>query len=525
MTRLLEVEDLIKKIVQNNLEKKINLEVFEPEVKGIDADISFPAFEILSEGKTKVEKILKDLREIDFFEKVEFINGFINIKISDKLLIDSIKILFKNPSRFFRGGKKDGKVLIEYISANPTGPLNVANARAACIGDLLCKSFKITGFECDSEYYCNDEGKQIDLLEISMLERIKEIKGEDFQIPEEGYHGEYLKKLAMQYVKKNLNLNIREFVLKEIIRMQKRSLKRFKTEFKNFYYESEIRKSGFVNEVLKKLSNYTYMENGALFFKSTIFGDEKDRVLVKSDGEYTYFAIDIAYHLSKIKRGYTYLINLWGPDHHGYIKRMESALKVLSFENFKVLIVQQVNLKRGNEIVRMSKRKGEIYSLDDLIKEVGKDAARFFLLLRAPSSPLDFDLEVAKKMSIDNPLYYVQYAHARANQVIEFAIKKGFNNFKIPKKFDVDKKEREILKKIFLIQNIYHKISKNFYTHILPNKLIEISSLFHSFYQSERIVDEKDSYRTQKRLFLVKSLKNLLKFTLNSMGITAPLRM
>ncbi|MEN3046708.1 MAG: arginine--tRNA ligase [Candidatus Hydrothermales bacterium] len=525
MTRLSEIEELIKKIVLSSLEKNINIEVSEPEVKGIDTDISFPAFGILSESKSKLEKIINELKEIDFFEKVELVNGYVNIKLSDNLIVNSIKVLFKNPSKFFKEKKKDEKVLVEYISANPTGPLNVANARAACIGDLLCKSFTISGYECDSEYYYNDEGKQIDLLEISLKERIKEIKGENFQIPEEGYHGEYLKKLAIQYLKENLNLNLREFALKKIIEMQKKSLKKFKTEFKNFYYESEIRKSGLLEEALKKLSEYTYEKDGALFFKSTTFGDEKDRVLIKSDGEYTYFAVDIAYHLSKIKRGYTYLINLWGPDHHGYIKRMESALKVLSFNNFKVLIVQQVNLKRGNEIVRMSKRKGEIYTLDDLIKEVGKDAARFFLLLRAPSSPLDFDLELAKKMSVDNPLYYVQYAHARSNQVIEFANKKGIKSLEIPEKFDLDKKEREILKKVFLSQNIYSKICKNFYTHLLPTRLIEITSLFHSFYQSERIVDEKDLSKTQKRLFVVKSLKNFLKFTLNSMGIKAPLGM
>ncbi|MEO0253878.1 MAG: arginine--tRNA ligase [candidate division WOR-3 bacterium] len=525
MMRLIELKDLIRKIVEGKFGESVNIEIEEPSIKELDADLSFPAFEILKKDKEKLHGLIEELRKTDFFEKVELIKGFVNLKIKNEVIFDAVKILFKSPKKYFKGNKKREKVLIEYISANPTGPLNVANARAACIGDLLTKAYRISGFISHSEYYYNDAGRQVELLGISLRERVKELKGENFQIPEDGYYGEYLKDLAREYLREKSNLSFEEFALKKIIEMQKKSLKKFKTEFTNYVYESEIRKSSLIEETLERLKNYIYKEEGAIFFKSTEFGDEKDRVLVKSNGEYTYFLTDIAYHLYKIKRGYDYIINLWGPDHHGYIKRMEGALKALSFENFYVLIVQQVNLRRGNELVRMSKRKGEIYSLLDLIEEVGKDAARFFLLLRAPSSPLDFDLELAKRMSIDNPLYYVQYAHARTNQIIEFAKKRGFDKVFVPLKINFDEKEREILKKMFLFQDIYEKIRKGFLTHLLPNKLIELASTFHSFYQSERIVDEKEKEKTLKRLFIVYSLKNLLKFTLNSMGVSAPLKM
>ncbi len=525
MMKLTELKDLIKKIIEEKLGGDLNIEIDEPSVKGIDADLSFPVFEILKRDKKKLEGIIKELKNTDLFGKVELIKGFINLKIRDEIIFDEVKILFESPKKYFKGDKKNEKVLIEYISANPTGPLNVANARAACIGDLITKSFNISGFISHSEYYYNDAGKQVELLGISLRERVKELRGENFQIPEEGYLGEYLKDLAREYIRENSSLNFEEFALKRIIEMQKKSLKKFKTEFDNFVFESEIRKSSLIEETIGRLRNYIYEKEGAIFFKSTEFGDEKDRVLVKSNGEYTYFLTDIAYHLYKIKRGYNYIINLWGPDHHGYIGRMKGVLKVFSFENFYVLIVQQVNLRRGKELVRMSKRKGEIYSLLDLIEEVGRDAARFFLLLRAPSSPLDFDLELAKRMSIDNPLYYVQYAHARAIQIMEFAKKRGFDEIFVPSKMNFDEREREILKKFFLFQDIYEKIRKGFLTHLLPNKLIELSSTFHSFYQSERIVNERDKEKTLKRLFIVYSLKNLLKFTLNSMGVSAPLKM
>ncbi len=528
--KLSEIKKIIKKIIKEKTGEDFKIEIEEPRAKNISADLSFPAFEILKKYKNKLEIIIKELKGTGFFEKIETVLGFVNLKLKNEILINSLGLIYRDVSEYFRGEKKNKRVLVEYISANPTGPLNVANARAGVIGDLLVESFNISGFDVDSEYYYNDCGKQIELLGISLRERVKEIKGEEFKIPEEGYYGEYLKNIAREYVERRYNVlsfiveNYKDYALKKIVEMQKKSLKNFGTEFKNYIYESEIRKSTLIREVLKKLENYTYKKEGAIYFKSTEFGDDKDRVLMKSDGEYTYFLVDIAYHLHKIKRGYDYLINLWGPDHHGYIPRMKGALRALGFDKFEVLIVQQVNLRRGKERVRMSKRKGEIYSLDDLIKEVGKDAARFFLLLRAPSTPLDFDLELAKKMSQENPLYYVQYAHARCNQIEEFAKKKGFN-MEIPENIKFDPKEIEIIKKIYLIQDIYEKISEKFVTHLLPFKLINLVSVFHSFYQSERVVDENNAENTLRRLFIVRCLKNLLKFMLGSMKIKAPEKM
>jgi len=523
--KLSQLKKIIRKIIKEKGEGDFKIEIDEPRIKDVDADLCFPAFEILKKNKDRLQSILKELKGIGVFEKVENLSGFVNLKLKNEVLFNSLKLIYKDTLEYFREEKKGKKVLIEYISANPTGPLNVANARAACIGDLLVKAFNISGFEAYSEYYYNDSGKQIELLGISLRERIKELKGERFYIPEEGYHGEYLKDIAEDYIKEGSKEDYTRYALKKIIERQKKSLKKFGTEFDNFVYESDIRKSDLIGKTLKKLEKYIYEKEGALFFKSREFGDEKDRVLIKSTGEYTYFLVDIAYHFHKIKRGYDFLLDLWGPDHHGYIPRMKGALEALSFKNFDVLIVQQVNLKRGKERVRMSKRKGKIYSLDDLVKEVKKDAARFFLLLRAPSSPLDFDLELAKKMSQENPLYYVQYAHARCNQIIEFSRKKGFSDIDIPEKTLLDEREREIVKRMFLIQDIYNIIRKNYATHLLPTKLMELVSVFHSFYQAERVVDENNRENTIKRLFIVSSLKNLLKFTLSSMKIDAPEKM
>ncbi len=523
--KLSEIKKIIRKIIKEKTGEYFKIEIDEPRIKNIDADLSFPAFEILKKDKNKLQIIIEELKGTGFFEKIENVSGFVNLKVRDEILVNSLELIYRDVSGYFREEKKDKKVLVEYISANPTGPLNVANARAACIGDLLVEAFNISGFEAHSEYYYNNSGRQVELLGISLRERVKELKGENFEIPEDGYHGEYLKDIAEDYIKEKSNEDYVIYALKKMIEKQKKSLKRFGTEFDNFVYESDIRKSSLIEETLKKLEKYIYKKEGALFFKSTEFGDEKDRVLVKSNGEYTYFLVDIAYHLHKIKRGYDFLLNLWGPDHHGYIPRMKGALKALSFEKFDVLIVQQVNLKRGKERVRMSKRRGEIYSLDDLIDEVGKDAARFFLLLRAPSSPLDFDLELAKKMSQENPLYYVQYAHARCNQIMEFAKKKGFSEINIPEKIILDGRERGVVKKMSLIQDIYDRIRKSYMTHLLPTKLMELVSVFHSFYQAERVVDENNKENTIKRLFIVNTLKNLLKFTLDSMKINAPEKM
>ncbi len=519
--KLLEIKKIIKKIIGEDFK----IEIDEPKIKNSFFDLSFPAFEILKKDKNKIKIIIEELKGTGFFEKIENISGYINLRLKEKILFDSLKLIYKDVSKYFKGERKNKRVLIEYISANPTGPLNLANARAGCIGDLLLEAFNISGFEAHSEYYYNDSGKQVELLGISLKERVKELKGEEFKLPEEGYHGEYLKEIAEEYIKEKEKEDYIKYALKKIIDRQKKSLERFGIKFDSFVYESKIRESALIEETLKKLEKYIYKEEGALFFKSTEFGDEKDRVLIKSNGEYTYFLLDISYHLYKIKRGYDFILNLWGPDHHGYISRMKGALKALSFENFDVLIVQQVNLKRGKEKVRMSKRKGEIYSLDDLIEEVGKDAARFFLLLRTPSSPLDFDLELAKRMSEENPLYYVQYAHARCNQIVEFARKKGFSEINVPEKIILDEIEREVLKKMFLIQDIYDRIRKNYFTHLLPVKLMELVSVFHSFYQKERVVDETKREITLKRLFIVNSLRNLLKFTLNSMKINAPEKM
>ena len=467
---------------------------------------------VASELKKVLEKELKR-----YTEHIEIIKpGFVNVFISHKGLIDSLNKIIKEKEKFFQE-KRKRRVILEFVSANPTGPLSIAHGRQAVVGDVIGRVLKFFGNDVYREYYLNDEGRQIKLLVESVRERMKEIKKEDFSLPPDGYHGEYIKDIAQ----KALNVKdekLEAFILSNMVSLIKNELSQLGVSFDGWFSQKELIKEGKVDKAISFLrkKRLVYDKDKAVWFLSTKFGDDKDRVLVKSDGELTYFASDVAYHRDKAQRGFDEMINLWGPDHHGYIKRVKAAVKSFGYDEgmLKVIIIQLVTIKTKE---RMSRRKGTAILLADLINEVGKDAARFYYLLRRNSSPLEFDIDLAKSISFDNPLYYIQYAHAR--------IKSIFSKAKIEEFYPRFSQYLET-EDLFLIRHILqfaHCLDKVYYS-LEPVFLIEylkgLSSSFHNFYERERVLSD-DRNKTFARLNLLEALRIVLNCGLGLLGIPA----
>ncbi|KPK67177.1 hypothetical protein AMJ87_13800, partial [candidate division WOR_3 bacterium SM23_60] len=406
--------------------------------------------------------------------------GFINISIDRGHLLNT---LFTEPIVPTVGHGEH--ILVEYVSVNPTGPISIVNARAAAVGDTLVKIMKQVGFACTAEYYINDAGRQIQLLAESVQQRMDQLRGKAAQVPEHGYHGDYLLDVAREAIDRNLEDRdaIKSFAVGYFINHQKETLERFGVVFDNWVRESDIRQTGLVDHVLATLNekNLTYEEEGALFFRTTGFGDDRDRVIVTSDGRHTYLLPDIAYHLHKIKRDYPRLIDIWGPDHYGHIKGLTGGIMALGYpeQTLHVLIVQEVKLKEAGEYMTMSKRAGTVATLDTLLDQVPKDVVRFFLLMRSCSQHLDFDLDLALRESEDNPVYYVQYAHARIKSIIQFAREKGEST-----KTDFDyrciKEDEEIAlaKAILRFPEMLEDVTRNLEPSYVTHYLIDLAHAF-----------------------------------------------
>ncbi|MBP7088410.1 MAG: arginine--tRNA ligase [Candidatus Omnitrophica bacterium] len=462
-----------------------------------------------------IQAVLKKFLNEDI-EKVEILKpGFINIFIAKGILIDSLNEILKYKEDFFRSQRKK-RILIEFLSANPTGPLSIAHGRQAVIGDVIAKVLEFLGNKVKREYYLNDEGNQIELLISSVDARAKEIKGKDFIFPENGYKGEYIKDIAKELIRKKKK-DIRNFSLDYIITMIKKDLLALDIRFDSWFSQKKLLKEGKVEEAIDRLKNkdLIYEEEGALWFAATKFGDDKDRVIKKADGELTYFASDIAYHRDKINRNYDELINLWGPDHHGYIKRVKTALYALDYkkEVLKVIIIQLVTLKTKE---RMSKRAGTFVLLSDLINDIGKDATRFYYLTRKNSSHLEFDLDLAKKASFDNPLYYIQYVCARIESIFKKAkvnsFEKRYNNYlKEEEEFIL---LRQLLQFVHCLDKVYYSLEPVFIIEFLKS----LAAGFHKFYEKIRVIDN-DKNLTQARLNLIEAVRIVFYCGLNLLGI------
>ncbi len=436
------------------------------------------------------------------------------------------------------GGRR---VLVEFVSANPTGPLVVVNARAAAVGDAIARLVEAVGYRPYREYYVNDAGNQFRTLALAMEVRCRQLQGEDCPMPEEAYPGEYLIGLAREFLEQHgpeaLSASESErrdrlgrFAVERIIEWQRASLEAYGVTFDGWFSERNLRERGDTKQVIEalKAGSFLYEQEGALWFRSTLFGDDKDRVLVKGDGEITYFLPDIAYHQDKFARGFAQVIDLWGPDHHGYVPRMRAAMQALGHppEALKILIVQLVRLMRGTEQVRMSKRAGQFVTMGELVDEVGRDAARYTFLTRRCDSQLDFDLELVKSASEENPVYYVQYAHTRLCGILREAAKA-----QLPAPSPDDDLERldlpeemALIKQLALYPELVIGAAQALEPHRLTTYLHDLAAQFHGYYARHRIISA-DTNLTRARLALVASLRVVMANALGLLGVSAPERM
>jgi arginyl-tRNA synthetase len=452
--------------------------------------------------------------------------GFVNFEIDTDYLI---KELFTGDFSLNIGNGT--KVLVEYVSANPTGPLNIVSARAAAVGNALVNLLNVAGFEAASEYYVNDSGRQTDLLAESIRQRMIELDGGAAHIPPDGYHGEYLVPLARELRRKKIADidDIRDHALHYFQDAHKRVLEEFGVSFTNWVRESGIRTKGCVDDVLRVLdeNNLTYLKDGARWLRTGQFGDKDDRVLVTREGRYTYLLPDIAYHLDKITRGHTLLIDIWGPDHQAQIKSLESSLAALGYSagRLKVLIVQQVQLRKGGKVLKMSKRAGTIETLEDLLVHVPQDVVKFFMLMRSNSQHLDFDLDLAVQQTDENPVYYVQYAHARIKSIIRKANdQQTQESGASTAQYIIEPEEIALAKTIAKFPEVLEDAVRTYEPYMIAYYLIDLARAFHYFYGKCRVIGD-DHDITRARIALIQKTADVLQRGMTVLGISCPDRM
>ena len=480
--------------------------------------------------------------------------GFINIHLSDNYLYDTLRTITAMQAAYGTCEKGAGKQLqIEFVSANPTGPLNIVSGRAAAVGDTLVNLLNAIGYNAIREFYVNDAGGQVQRLGESIEVRYREALGEEgLKIPEGGYPGEYLQAFAQTIVETegdtHLQLKTDERValfrdrgIAHILEQQKTSLERFGVNFDVWSSEKAIRESGKPEEIIQLFQEkkYLYEAEGATWFRMTDFDDDKDCVVIRRDGEYTYFVPDAAYHRDKFDRGFTTVIDLLGPDHQGHISRLKNFVKALGLPDdwLEIFIIQQVNIVDAEGKRRdMSKRSGQFYTLDTLIDELAEtvgeqfavDVARYFFLMRANSSHLDFNMELAITHATENPVFYIQYAHARCYSIFEQGKEHGITPKPIEEvslKRLTEPMEHELIRKLAEFPSIVLLSAEMREAHRIPHYLHELSGIFHPYYNQHRVLDPKDMEKTQARLILVQSVQNVLKNGLTLLGISAPASM
>ena len=501
-----------------------------------------PPIAIAEEFRAIVEGTLPADNELkDKIARVEVKKpGFINFFLTPKALYEIVSEIFKGGNNYGRSRfGQDKKVQVEFVSANPTGPLSVAHARQAAVGDALANILNFIGFEASREYYINDGGNQINLLGESIKCRTMELLGGTAELPENGYQGEYVKDMAREFIAQNKIKNLadinkqdpvsfKNYGVDHLLAVIRKDLEDFNVHFDCWTRETKVATKDSINAILDFLreKGHLYEKDSALWFKSTDFGDDKDRVVRKSDGSYTYLLPDIVYHKNKYDRGFEKLINLWGPDHHGYIPRIKAAAQALGKnpDSLNVLIVQLATIYREGKPVSMSTRRGEFISLREVIDEVGVDAARFFFLMRHINAHLDFDLELAKKETPENPVYYIQYAHARIHSINkkaqEAGLKQRENSFCLlnaPEELDLIKKLGSFPDMLFVC---YHELDP----YALMQYLHELAMAFHKFYDQHRVIGE-DTNLSSERLALANATRIILANGLRLLGLSTPERM
>ncbi len=467
--------------------------------------------------------------------------GFINLRLTPAAFFSVLEgALAKGPRYGENAQLKETRLLLEFVSANPTGPLNVVNARAAVLGDAIARLIRASGGRVETEYYINDAGNQARLFGESLEAAISRVRGTPKDAPEGGYQGAYMDDLAHEFLTetegepKDYNLStakLGEWGMDRVVQWHKASLETYGVSFDQWFSERrELHDSGLVAQALQKLKDQglTYEKDGATWIKTSEYGAHKDEVLVKSNGLPAYIVADIAYHLHKLGRGYTKVVNIMGPDHHGHILSMKAAHKALGFEEplFEVLIAQHVSLLSGGQKVKMSKREGKFVTMEELLSQVGKDAARYFFVMRGANTHLDFDIEVAQKQTEENPVFYVQYAHARICSLLKKCAERGLHPAKLSGGFAplTEPESFLLLKQIMEYPQWVVESAKSYEPHRMVVYLHNLAADFHLFYTKHRILDASPE-TARARLGLALAVQTVLQNAMGLLGVTAPEQM
>jgi arginyl-tRNA synthetase len=485
----------------------------------------------------------------NFLEKIEIAGpGFINFTISSLEWLKVLKDIIELDEKFGSNvSKRNESVLVEFVSANPTGPLHLGHGRGAALGDTICRVLDFRGYDVVREFYINDAGVQIRLLGESIYARWQQMNNPDHPFPENGYHGDYILDLAKEILaEKDLTSMDEEAAIKtcseigkeKMLREIKNDLEQFRVDFDVWFNETELFEKGLVAKSLDEMKekDELYEKDGALWIKTASYGDDKDRVIKKQDGQYTYFASDISYHLNKHKRGFSRALDIWGADHHGYINRVKSALKANDIDEnwLSVLLIQLVKLFKDGQEIRMSKRAGQYVTMKDLLEEVDVDAARFVFLTKTHDSALDFDIDMVKKHDNDNPVYYVQYAHARICSIFRKAEAEGVDTSLDINKMDLTQltldEEVDLIRYLEGFTELLDSICRSFEAHRLTYYLTDLAANFHRYFNlgikdggSRIITDDPDL--TKARLALVAGVRTVIRNGLNLLGVSAPEKM
>ena len=467
--------------------------------------------------------------------------GFLNITFAPQFWQKTLNDIAAQGTGFGSSNAGNGrKVQVEYVSANPTGPLHIGHGRGAAVGDSLARVLRFAGYDVSTEYYINDAGLQMRILGDSVWVRLQQLSGKDIPFPENHYQGEYITDIARELLQKNPSIADMsdedgtnacfEYAMNDILEGIKKDLRDFRVHHDVWFSEKSLVQAGAVDKGIEKLkdSGLVYEEDGAIWLNTTALGDDKNRVLKKSNGYFTYFASDIAYHHNKYQRGFDLVVDIWGADHHGYVPRMRAALKALGYpeDAFDVILIQLVNLLRDGEQVAMSTRSGQFVTLAEVLNEVGTDAARFMFLSRKSDSPLDFDLEVMKRQSMDNPVYYVQYAHARVCSILRKAEEKGiYLAQELTPEMTAplaDPEEIAILKLLDGFTDIVSGAARTLSPHHVSYYLLDLAGVLHSYYSSHPILNAEDSGLVPARLALIRAIGTVIKNGLDLLGVSAP---
>jgi arginyl-tRNA synthetase len=514
----------------------------------LSSPVAMGLSKILKKAPRKIaEEIVAAVSGSEVFEKIDIAGpGFLNFSFTRSFLCKELKSLITEGDSFLREDVGQGRrIQIEFVSANPTGPLHLGHGRGAALGAALSNLLEEAGYKVEREYYINDAGRQVRLLGLSVFAKYQQLTGIDYPFPEDGYRGDYIEDIAKEYInqksevrsqksEEELLQEITDFSYRKMLKEIEKDLGDFGVTFTKWQSEKEIYERGDVTQAIEDLKSrgHIYELDGALWFRSTDFGDDKDRVIIKKDGEYTYFASDIAYHRNKVEQGYDEIIDIWGADHHGYIPRVRAVIEALGYpkDHLKVLLVQMVSLLRAGTPVQMSKRSGEFITLKEVVDEIGPDTTKFLFLTRRPDSHLEVDIEVAKAQSNENPVFYVQYAHARIKSIFEKAKAEGQGaGVKGPEltEFNAEvfnEDEMRLIKKLLIYPMVFRSAALTHEPHRITFFLQELAGMFHAYYHRYKVVTE-DADTTKARLALCEATGIVIRHGLKILGVKAPDKM